>query len=305
MNIFKRILIVFALVLVVGESYSQRVTITGGYGYGYGGNPYGGGMYSNYGFYSPSWYYPPGFGVGTIGVAAVVVDFSETKRDPDLGKVYYDKGLFYEKTETGYVVIPAPPGAKIPNVPEGYTLITRGSEDFYYVAGTFYALNSEGTYEVVAAPIGAKIPYLPKEGVTEEEYDQSTYYVMNGVHYLPIRSGTNVMYKIMPNPGTNADDPSNQLKTPTNKYPDYEQLTYLGVDYYYLKGKFYVLQPNGGKLIEVYAPVGISVSSIPEQDSEKITAKDGSLYLKFGATYFQAKVVSGKYSYVVTEAPKI
>jgi hypothetical protein len=299
----KRILFTILMVFILSSGANAqygRVSVSVGVGYGgYGGYGYGG----HYGWYNPGWYYPAGYGFGTIGVTAIIVG-SENKADPDAGKIYYDKGLFYKKLADGsYEVIPAPPGAKIPNVPDGYTLVKKGYVDYYYVAGTFYSLTPEGTYEVSNAPIGAKVPYLPKEGITEYEYKETIYYELNGVYYMPIHVGTEVMYKIVPKPGTNADNVVNNQLVTQNPYPDYDKITYSGVNYYYKEGQFFVVQMNAENLVEVIAPVGITIKSLPSKGTENITGKDGNLYTKYLNTYYQAKVVGSVYSYVVVSKP--
>ena len=312
----KRILIIFVLALFIGNSYGQRgrVNITGGFGpggvsVGVGvGGYYGGyrpGMHMHYGWYRPGWYYPVGWGVATLATTAIVVSAINSSNNTAVksedGKVYYDNGLYYVKSSDGYKVIPPPNGAEIPSksIPDGYTVVKRGSQEFLYAAGAFYETTSNGNLIVVSAPIGVKVPYLPKEGINEVEYKGSVYYELYGVYYLPIQTGTQIMYKVMPKPGTNADDKSNFEQNTEVAFPDYEQIVFQGVQYYYKDGKFHVLQ--SGKLIEVIAPVGIRVSSIPEKGVQNITGKDGNLYYQYGLTYFQATVVNGSYIYIVAK----
>jgi len=60
---------------------------------------------------------------------------------------------------------------------------------------------------------------------------------------------------------------------------------------------------QGGKLIEVFAPTGVTVKVLPKEGVENITGKDGNMYYQLGTTYFQSKVSNGTYSYVVVAKP--
>lgn len=266
-------------------------------------------VHAHYGWYRPTWYYPVGWGIATIATTAIVVSAinannSKGAEASEDGKVYYDNGVYYMKTKDGYQVIPAPKGAEIPksSIPDGYTMVKKGSQEYLYAAGTFYEETTNGNIMVVPAPIGVEVPYLPKEGINEVKYKNSTYYELNGTYYLPIQMGTDVMYKVTPKPGTNANDPTNnKLNTATNAFPGYEKVNYKNVTYFYAKGKFFVQQV--GELVEVIAPTGAQVSTIPAEGTENIEAKDGGAYYKVGNTYFQATTEGSQFIYVVVTKP--
>ena len=334
MNWFKILSIVLVLVVCHNEVAAQRgrVNITRPGGRTYNRNPYGGHMgggynrgyhgsyhggyhrnvnvhvHAHYGWYRPTWYYPVGWGIATIATTAIVVSAINANNNAaaaksEDGKIYYDNGVYYMKTKDGYEVIPAPKGAEIPkkSIPDGYTMVKKGDQEYLYAAGTFYEETTNGNLTVIKAPIGVEVPYLPKEGIKEEEYEGTTYYELNGSYYLPIQMGTEVMYKVTPKPGTNANDAvNNQTATASNPYPDYEHVTLNSVKYYYAKGKFYVQQ--AGELVEVIAPINAEVKTMPA-DAENIEGKDGGAYYKVGNTYFQASAKDGKYIYVVVAKP--
>lgn len=295
-----------------GVSGGTRTYHNNGYHGRYHGGYHGGyhrnvNVHVHYGWYRPTWYYPVGWAVTTMATTAIVVSAinanNAAAKESEDGKVYYDNGVYYTKTKDGYKVIPPPQGAEIPakNIPEGYTMVKKGNQEYLYAAGTFYEQTTNGNLTVVGAPVGVTVPYLPKEGINEVEFNGSTYYELYGVYYLPIQSGTDVMYKVTPKPGTNINDPANNTGTSNSAYSDYEHIAYQGVQYYYKAGKFKVLQ--SGKLIEVFAPVGISVKVMPKEGVQNITGKDGNLYYQFGTTYFQSKVTNGQYAYTVVAKP--
>jgi len=67
--------------------------------------------------------------------------------------LYFSKGLFYTRMDERYAVIPPPPGALVPSLPDGYTTITVGPETFFVLEGTFFRQIPDRGYEVVPSPV--------------------------------------------------------------------------------------------------------------------------------------------------------
>ena len=109
---------------------------------------------------------------------------------------YYHRGVFYRPGANGYVVVDAPKGFRIGELPEGYTEIRVGTETVYYHNGSYFSwdpvLNS---YVVVAAPEGAVVAYLP-QGHTRVNIDGEIYYKYNGVYYRQQEFGGSAMYVV-------------------------------------------------------------------------------------------------------------
>jgi hypothetical protein len=131
------------------------------------------------------WWHPVGFFLTTLAVTAVVV--SVANKD-----YYYDQGVYYQKSTksggtTGYVVVQAPVGAKVPTLPPGNSPVTvAGGQTFYYYSGVFYAQDTDKQhYVVVQAPAGAVVPALP-DGAKTENVNGGLEYVYGGVHYDPV-----------------------------------------------------------------------------------------------------------------------
>ena len=169
-----------------------------------------GGYPVRYGFYSPAWYYPPGYAIATIATTAIIVSAvtAANSNEPQDGSVYYDNGVYYKKEGDKYVVIPAPEGSEVPKIPDGYTVTKVGETEYYYDAGVFYMLNSEKKYVVVSPPVGATVPYIPEKGVTKEKIGDATYYVYSGTYYLPKHSGENVTYEVVLKPVVQTEQPA-------------------------------------------------------------------------------------------------
>jgi hypothetical protein len=108
---------------------------------------------------------------------------------------YYDQGVYYEPSASGYTVIAAPTGAAISQLPGGYETITLGDAVFYYWGGVFY-VEENGSYKVIPAPEGAIITHLP-EGASEQQINGITYLLYNGTYYLPISQNGRDAYQVV------------------------------------------------------------------------------------------------------------
>lgn len=87
-------------------------------------------------------------------VAVLPADAKEVTLQPP--RYYFSSGLFYIRSEDRYDVVPPPPGAIIPTLPEGVTTLTIGQDTYFFREGVFYRKQVEGNqgYEVVVSPIG-------------------------------------------------------------------------------------------------------------------------------------------------------
>lgn len=67
-------------------------------------------------------------------------------------RFYFHEGLFFTRSGERFVVVPAPPGAIIPSLPNGFTSLQINGEPFYLAANVFYQPHAQG-YAVVASPV--------------------------------------------------------------------------------------------------------------------------------------------------------
>ena len=74
---------------------------------------------------------------------------------------YYYQGYFYRKHTRGYVVVAAPFGILVPNLPHGYKKVVVDGKRFYYYNGVFF-IKEVGGYQVVPDPLYPSVP-LPRE----------------------------------------------------------------------------------------------------------------------------------------------
>ena len=117
---------------------------------------------------------------------------------------HYDNGVYYEEStsdsgQQGYVAIPAPIGAKVPSLPEGYDTVKVSQKDYYYYAGTFYLRDTDAKYVVVQGPVGAVVSYLP-DGAKEENVNGITYYNYAGVYMQPKSVNGETQYAVVEHP---------------------------------------------------------------------------------------------------------
>jgi hypothetical protein len=161
--------------------YSRPPYVWGGRRY-YSYNPYFYHPYRPY-FYGP-YFHPLGFFIGGLAATAIILSVEDQQ-------YAYDRGVYYQRRNDGYVVVAPPIGAHINTLPDGYATVTLGDNStFYYFAGTFYIDNGTD-FEVVDAPAGAVVYNLP-QGCTTVNAGDITYFQYNNTLFQPIViNGTN------------------------------------------------------------------------------------------------------------------
>ena len=97
------------------------------------------------------------------------------------------------------MAIPAPIGAKIPSLPDGYSTVVVKSTNYYFYGGTFYQKDTDGKYVVVPGPVGAVVPYLP-DGSKEKDVDDVVYYDYGGIYFQPKSVNGDTQYIVVQHP---------------------------------------------------------------------------------------------------------
>lgn len=179
----------------VGRRQGYNVGVHQGYNAGLH-TGYRAGVYRNpWAYRAPTiWvWHPVGFFVATIATTAVVVSVVNSQgQAQSSGNVYYDQGVYYEKTSDGYKAIPPPQGAQISSLPDGYTAVTANNVQYSYYQGDFY-VEQDGKYVVTQAPVGATVPYIP-DSATETTSGSDTFYEYNGVQYQAVSLNGDTSY---------------------------------------------------------------------------------------------------------------
>jgi hypothetical protein len=142
--------------------------------------------YSPY-HWGPYWH-PYGFFVATMFTTAVMISVANQS-------YYYNEGVYYSPSGSGYVVVQAPVGAAVTVLPSDYTLVVVSNDTYYYYGGTFYTISS-GTYTVVTAPVGAVVKALP-EGAEEVEVNGTKLIKYNDTFFQPVALGGEDAYEVV------------------------------------------------------------------------------------------------------------
>jgi hypothetical protein len=106
--------------------------------------------------------------------------------------VMYADGVYYQQGPSGYVVVPAPAGAAINDLPPGTETVSFNSVTYYYSGGVFYAKQG-ATFTVVNTPIGITVAALPP-GATQTVVSGNAYFLFNGIHYKPVMQNGVTVY---------------------------------------------------------------------------------------------------------------
>ena len=151
----------------------------------------------HHGWHHGLFWHPFGFFVTVMAVTAIVVVAS------DHNNYHYDNGTYYKEGnqdgQKGYVVVPAPIGAKVPSLPEGYVPIDLDNKNYYYYAGAFYLKDTDGKYVVVQAPVGAVVTYMP-DGYDSKTVNDVLYYVYDNIYYQPKSVNGDMSYEVVEHP---------------------------------------------------------------------------------------------------------
>jgi hypothetical protein len=161
----------------------ENVYHTGGYR---GIHPYYYHPYRPY-YWGPRWH-PLGFVLTALAADAIYFSLNNQR-------YYYDAGCYYVPSNNGYSVVPAPVGAVVSSLPEGYETTMVGNDTFYYFGGAFYIDNGQG-YQVVQAPAGAVVTQLPV-GAIEQQVNGETLMAYNNVYYAPISQDGQDSYEVV------------------------------------------------------------------------------------------------------------
>ena len=153
----------------------------------YGGvRPYAYHPYHPYGW-GPYWH-PFGYFAGALAADAFLFSIANQQ-------YYYDNGVYYEPSGSGYVVVPPPIGAVVSYLPAGYITVQVGDDIYYYYGGAFY-ISQGGSFRVVPAPVGAIVTEIP-EGATDQVINGVDYLLFNNTYYQPISQNGQDAYEVV------------------------------------------------------------------------------------------------------------
>ncbi len=103
---------------------------------------------------------------------------------------YYSRGIFYKKGPSGFIVVNAPIGATLENLPSGYNTVLVGGNNTFFVANGVYYQKVRAGYVVVEPPAAVEVrpPAVPTVVVGKITVTAKS---------LNVRSGPGVEHKVI------------------------------------------------------------------------------------------------------------
>lgn len=139
--------------------------------------------------WGPTWH-PLGFVAAALAATAVIVAVNNEQ-------YHYDNGVYYAPASNGYQVVPAPIGAVVNTLPEGYaTIPVSGGGSYFYYGGDYYVQTVANSYRVVDPPMGVVVTNLP-DGAQETTVEGNRYMVYNGTYYQPVTENGQNGYEVV------------------------------------------------------------------------------------------------------------
>ncbi len=133
-------------------------------------------------------WHPFGFFAGALAADAILYNWGNQQ-------YYYDDGVYYQPSGSGYSVVNPPIGAVVSYLPAGYLTVPLGDDTYYYYGGTFY-VSEGGSFRVVPAPPGAIVTEIP-EGAAEQSINGQNYLLYNNTYYQPISQDGQDAYEVV------------------------------------------------------------------------------------------------------------
>ncbi len=112
---------------------------------------------------------------------------------------YYNFGLFYVAFEGGYIVVPAPLGYTIPNIPYDAETIQYRGKKYNYYAGTFFIENPNNTYTTIKPPLGISVMELPPNCIMMNDANGMVLYRFGKTYYRPANWHGTLWYQVVHN----------------------------------------------------------------------------------------------------------
>lgn len=171
---------------------------------------------------------------------------------------HYHRGNYYRPGRRGgYILVPAPRGARIRSLPYGYSRVIVSNRVYYRYNGFYYAEDPYG-YVVVDAPI---IESRPQDAVTPKKREPSAGYqsVWVSGEVLLVKNG--IFFKQTPEGLTWVKAPIGAViaKLPT----DAVSVWYRDDEYFDADGVYYKKTPSGFRVVE--APWGDIEPALPNK----------------------------------------
>jgi hypothetical protein len=107
----------------------------------------------------------------------------------------YDRGVFWLTPGPPFIVVTAPYGAVVEELPAGAYRIFGKEAPRYYYFGTFYE-EKDGKFEVVRPAAGTLVSYLP-DGYQTDQAQGTTRYLFGPTHFKPVFVQGVLVYQVV------------------------------------------------------------------------------------------------------------
>jgi hypothetical protein len=113
-----------------------------------------------------------------------------------VNEYHYAAGVFWQKDDDGYVVVPAPISAKVKTIPDNYEKVKVGDNEYHYYWGGAFFEKKGDVYEVVPPTAGALVENL-SEGGEEVKIGDRVLYRFGETYFQPVQVDGKNMYEIV------------------------------------------------------------------------------------------------------------
>lgn len=135
-------------------------------------------------------YRAPGHTLNNLPESAVEIKVGETT-------FHYFKGIFFRQIPGRYIVVPAPFGAIVDELPDGHgpAVIDGDADTYKYYFGTFFAAEGD-KWKVVQPTAGTLVGYVP-DGYTETGAEESLRFQFGEISFQPYHWQNNVIFQVV------------------------------------------------------------------------------------------------------------
>ena len=156
-------------------------------------------------FWGPMWY-PWGFYTPMLPPQTQVVNVvnetnitnvtNVTNVNNIINEYHYVDGVFYQKDDEGYVVVPAPIGAEVSRIPDNFERVEVSENEYNFYWGGAYFEETANGFRVVPPVAGTLVENL-SEGGEEVKIGDRTLIRFGETYYQPVQVNGKNMYEVV------------------------------------------------------------------------------------------------------------
>ncbi|GHB48473.1 hypothetical protein GCM10008106_31610 [Mongoliitalea lutea] len=113
-----------------------------------------------------------------------------------INEYHYVDGVFYQRDDEGYVVVPAPIGAEVRSIPDNFEKVAVADNEYNLYWGGAYFEETPNGFRVVPPTAGTLVENL-SEGGEEVKIGDKTFIRFGETYYLPVQVNGRNMYEVV------------------------------------------------------------------------------------------------------------